>query len=148
MGKVIGIAAKETKESPSTVYASAKISFKNGVADDYRGEANKEHQISIITQESWDEVCKELNTKLHWTLSDANILVEGIDLNNTVGDYLKIGNFYLEITGENKPTDKYNDVFIGLKEALTSNLRGGVIAKVYSEGIITENDSITIMVKE
>ena len=148
MGKVIGIAAQEKENLPITVYASAKVSFNNGVADDYRGALKNDQQITVISQENWDKVCEELGTKLHWTLSNVNILVEGVDLEDSKGNFLKIGDFYLEITGENTPTNKFDDVFLGLKEALTPNWRGGVTAKVYSEGVINEKDDVTLMIKD
>jgi MOSC domain-containing protein YiiM len=148
MGKVIGIAAQEKENLPVTVYASAKVSFKNGIADDYRGALQNEHQITVIALESWEEVCSELNTKLHWTSSNAHLLIEGVDLVDSVGDILRIGNFYLEITAKNTPGDSFDDVFIGLKEALTPNWRAGVIAKVYSEGVVNEKDEVTLMTKD
>ncbi len=43
MGKVIGIAAQEKESLPITVYASAKVSFDNGIADDYRGALKNEN---------------------------------------------------------------------------------------------------------
>lgn len=143
MGKVIGIAAQEKESLPITVYASAKISFENGVADDYRGA----QQITVITQESWDEVCKELNTKLHWTSSNAQLLIEGIDLVDSGGDILRIGNFYLEIIEANIPDANLENVYVGLKKALEPNWRAGVVAKVYSEGIVNEGDLVTLMEK-
>lgn len=148
MGNVIGIAAQEKESLPITVYASAKVSFKNGIADDYRGALQNDQQVTVITQESWDKVCEELGSKLHWTLSNVNVLVEGVDLEDSKGNFLRIGNFYLEITGENAPTNQFDDVFIGLKEALTPNWRGGVTAKVYSEGVINEKDDVTLMTKD
>lgn len=143
MGKVIGIAAQEKENLPITVYASAKISFENGVADDYRGA----QQITVISQESWDEVCSELNTKLHWTSCNAQLLIEGVDLIDSIGDILRIGNFYLEVVAANIPDTNLENIFVGLKEALEPDWRAGVVAKVYSEGVVNEGDLVTLMEK-
>ncbi len=145
MGKVIGIAGVEKPGEDMTVFASAKVSFRNGIADDCRGIKDKERQVSIISLGSWNEVCAELGTKLHWTKRRANILVEGIDLKNSTGKILRIGNFKLEITGELKPGNKMDEIFIGLKNALIPDWRGGVSAKVISEGVINEKDTVSFL---
>ncbi|MBI2279112.1 MAG: molybdenum cofactor biosysynthesis protein, partial [Bacteroidetes bacterium] len=123
----------------------AKASIENGIGDDYRGAKKDDRQVSIMSIESWNEVCAELDRKLHWTKREANILVEGIDLVDSVGDILKIGDFYIEITGELKPGNKMDKVFVGLKKALTPNWRGGVTGKVLNNGMIHEGDKVTLM---
>ncbi|MGE0560558.1 MAG: MOSC domain-containing protein [Flavobacteriales bacterium] len=145
MGKVIGIAGKEKPGSDMVVYASAKASIEKGIGDDYRGVKKDDRQVSIMSLESWNEVCTELNRKLHWTKREINVLVEGIDLVDSVGDILKIGEFYIEITGELKPGNKMDIVSVGLKNALTPNWRGGVAGKVLSDGMIHEGDTVTLM---
>jgi len=144
MGEVIGIGAQEFEDSLLVVYASAKVSFENGIGDDYRGLKKNGSEVSIMTVESWKAVCEELGARLHWTVRNSNILIEGVDLENSKGDILKIGNFYIEITGENIPTDKMEEQFIGLKKALIPNWRGGVIGKVLAEGIVNEGDSVVL----
>ena len=147
MGKVIGIAAQESENSETVVYASAKVSFSNGIADDYRASLKNGQEIRVVTIENWNTVCEELNSKLHWTLSQSNIIIEGVDLVDSVGDVLKIGNFYLEITSKNIPNETYDKNFSGLTKALDQNWRAGVIAKVYSEGFVNEGDAVTLMEK-
>ncbi|MBW6481893.1 MAG: hypothetical protein K0B10_02415 [Vicingaceae bacterium] len=145
MGKVIGIAGKEKKGTEMVVYASAKASFEHGIGDDYRGARKDDKQVSIMTIESWNSVCEELKRKIHWTKRNANIIIEGIDLENSTGDILKINDFYIEITGELIPCDSMDEVCKGLKQALTLNWRGGVFGKVISEGLIHEGDKVTLM---
>lgn len=145
MGKVIGIAGKEKEGNEMVVYASAKVSFEHGIGDDYRGAKKDDRQVSVMSLESWNEVCAELDRKLHWTKRNVNLLIEGIDLENSTGNILKIGNFYIEITGELKPGNKMDKIFIGLKQALTPNWRGGVSGKVIREGMVQEGDKITLM---
>jgi MOSC domain-containing protein YiiM len=144
MGKVIGIAGVEKPEEDITVFASAKVSFKNGIADDYRGKLDKEKQIAIVTEESWNEVCVDLGCKLHWTKTNANLLLQGVDLKNTVGKFVTIGNFKIEITGEIIPDQEYDEIYKGLKDALSKNSRAGVYAKVITEGVVSEKDSFRI----
>ncbi len=147
MGKVIEIATREKKRSPMVVYASAKVSFDNGVGDDSRGLIKGDRQVTVMTKESWEEVCWELGRKLHWTTRRANILIEGINLENTIGKGLKIGKFYLEITGELNPCHRMDEQIEGLTKALIPNWRGGVTCKILSEGIVSEKDKVTLLEK-
>ena len=144
MGKVIGIATRIEKRAPMVVYASAKVSFDHGVGDDSRGLIQGDRQVTVMTQESWDATCAELGKKLHWTTRRANIMIEGIDLENTTGDLLKVGNFMLEITGELKPCHRMDEQIVGLTKALVPNWRGGVMCKILREGIVNENDEVLI----
>ncbi len=144
MGKVIGIATRIEKRAPMVVYASAKITFEKGVGDDSRGLIKGDRQVTIMTQEGWEDACAELGRKLHWTTRRSNILVGEIDLENTKGDLLKIGEFVLEITGELKPCSRMDEQKEGLTKALTPNWRGGITCKILSEGIVSEGDQVTL----
>ena len=146
MGKVVGIATCDKKGAEMVVNASAKITIENGVGDDYRG-ANadsRDTQVSIMTEESWSLACQELNTKLHWTMRKANIIISGINLENSTGSLLKIGNFFLEITGKLPVGDGMEKQYAGLKKALTPNWRSGVTAKVLKDGVVNENDEVLL----
>jgi len=147
MGKVIGIATRIEKRAPMVVYASAKITFEKGVGDDSRGLIKGDRQVTVMTQESWTDACEELDRQLHWTTRRANILIEGVNLENTTGNLLKIGNFMLEITGELNPCYRMDEQKQGLTKALTPKWRGGVTCKILSEGVVNEKDEVTLGVK-
>ena len=144
MGKVIEIATRDKAKSPMVVYASAKVSFDKGIGDDSRGIIKGDRQVTVMAQESWDKVCEEMGMKLHWTTRRANILISGIDLENSTGMILKIGDFFLEITGELNPCQRMDDQVVGLTKALTPNWRGGVTCKILSEGYVNEKDVVAI----
>jgi len=147
MGKVVGIATRIESRAPMVVFASAKISFEHGVGDDFRGLTRNHRQITLMSVEGWDAALKDLGKHLHWTTRRANILVEGIDLKNTKGEVLKIGDFLVEITGELNPCERMDEQVLGLTKALTPDWRGGVTCKLLSEGIVNEKDRITFMDK-
>lgn len=144
MGEVIGISTRIKKRAEMVVYASAKLSFEGGVGDDSRGKIKNDRQVTVMSNESWKETCKELGAELHWTIRRANILIEGVDLKNSKGMLLSIGNFFLEITGELKPCERMDEQYEGLTNALIPYWRGGVTCKVLSEGIVNEGDVVKI----
>ncbi|CAG0956718.1 MAG: hypothetical protein HND27_00435 [Bacteroidetes bacterium] len=144
MGKVIGIAGISRPTGDITVYASAKVSFRFGIADDFRSKLDTEKQILILSEEAWNDVCNDLGQKLHWTKTNANLLLRGVDLKSSIGKMLTIGNFKIEITGKIIPSDEFNEVYIGLKEVLSRDFRAGVYAKVITEGVVSEGDYVRI----
>ena len=144
MGKVIGIAGCKKKGSEMVVFASAKVSFNHGIGDDYHGAKQDDRQVTIITLENWNTVCAELNRNLHWTMRRANLIIEGVDLKDSTGNILKIGDFFLEITGELSPCHIMDEQFNGLKDALQPEWRGGITAKVIREGFVSEGDKVAI----
>ena len=147
MGNVLGISARIESRAPMVVFASAKVSFKHGVGDDSRGLKRNGRQITIMSKEAWEDTLSDLGQDLHWTTRRANILIEGIGLENTTGKVLKVGSFLVEITGELNPCYRMDEQADGLTKALTPNWRGGVTCKLLREGIVNENDSVTFMDK-
>lgn len=148
MGKVIGLATQEKETGDMIVCAHANVSFTNGLGDQYENEDEGERLITIMTLENWNALCGELDRKLHWTMRKANIIIEGIDLENTKDEYLMIGDFYLQIIGENVPGKDMDDQFLGLTKALTPNWKGGVVCKIIREGAVNENDQVVFVEKE
>ena len=147
MGNVLGISARIESRAPMVVFASAKVSFKHGVGDASRGLKRNGRQITIMSKEAWEDTLSDLGQDLHWTTRRANILIEGIGLENTTGKVLKVGSFLVEITGELNPCYRMDEQADGLTKALTPNWRGGVTCKLLREGIVNENDSVTFMDK-
>ena len=147
MGNVLGISARIESRAPMVVFASAKVSFKHGVGDDFRGLKRNNRQITLMSIEGWEAALKELGKDLHWTTRRANILVKGIDLENTTGEVLKVGSFLVEITGELNPCERMDEQVAGLTKALTPNWRGGVTCKLLREGIVNEKDKVSFVDK-
>jgi MOSC domain-containing protein YiiM len=147
MGNVLGISARIESRAPMVVFASAKVSFKHGVGDDFRGLKRNGRQITIMSKEGWEAALLDLGKDLHWTTRRANIFIKGIDLENTTGEVLKVGSFLVEITGELNPCYRMDEQVAGLTKALTPNWRGGVTCKLLREGIVNEKDQVTFMDK-
>ena len=127
---------------------SAKVSFKNGIGYDSRGAMQNNRQITVMTKENWEIICAELKCEIPWTTRRANILIEGLDLTNTTGRHLQIGDFCLEITGEMHPCNRMDEQFDGLTNALTPNWRGGVTGKLIREGDIKLGDRVFLLPKQ
>jgi len=143
MGKLLSIAVKRKKRGEMTLLDRASISRKSGVENDTRGRS-KMRQVTIVSHESWKEACAVLDTDIPWTARRANILIEGIELKETIGRFLHIGDAVLEIINETTPCKVMDDAHLGLMDALRPRWRGGVLGKVIVEGQIEVGDDVSI----
>ena len=140
--KVVDIAFKRIPGGEMETLEKVNVTIENGIENDCRGQ-NKNAQITILSKESWNNACKELNRELDWTVRRVNLLVEGFDIINSKGIKLKIGNqVVLQITGECKPCNLMEKQVEGLYNALIPDWRGGAEAIVLSEGVINKDDDI------
>lgn len=141
MGTLKGIAYKLETRAPMLSCESAFIGLETGVAEDYRGKPGK-RQVTILAEEALMEACEALQKNIPWTTRRANLLVSGVQLENSSGKQLKIGNVIIEITGETDPCYRMDEQVQGLKEALEINWRGGVTGKVVAEGHVKIGDTV------
>lgn len=101
-------------------------------------------QVTLISAEAWEAACQELGHDLDPIARRANVLLSGIDLENTRGRVLLIGDAELEVTTETVPCRLMDFVHEGLMAALKPGWRGGVSARVRTPGTITVGDPVRI----
>lgn len=143
MAKLIGIAVKHKKRAPMQTLDAAFISFNQGVESDFRGKPSK-RQVTVISKKAWEEANAQLNMDLPWTTRRANLLVDDLDLENTSGMTITIGEVQLLITQETDPCHRMEEAAEGLLEALKPNWRGGVCCRVISEGKVKIGDDVIL----
>ena len=132
-GKLLGIATRAAERAPMQEVSSAEITLEAGVDRDSRGKQGR-RQITVLTRDAWNAACSDVGADLPWTTRRANLFVEGIDLEGTVGYGLRVGSAVVRISGETKPCQRMNEAYPGLMSALKSNWRGGVTGYVISAG--------------
>lgn len=93
-------------------------------------------QVTIISQERWEELMLELGANLPPQTRRANLMVSGINLSNSRGRVLVIGACRLLIHGETRPCEQMEAAWPGLQEAMRKNWGGGVFAEVLDSGEI------------
>ena len=145
MAKVTGIARREKLRGKIETIDSVYIDEKTGLAGDIRGTALN-RQVTLLSQNSWNDVCHELNAQIPWTYRRANILIENIDFHHRSGYEIQVGEVILEVTRETDPCPRMDEQFDGLTEALMSNWRGGVCCNVKKGGEIKLGSNVKILV--
>lgn len=144
MAKLLGIAIKTKSRAAMKPLEEASIGLDIGVKGDYRGNPGP-RQVTVLARESWDAVCRELDASLAWTTRRANLLVEGVNLENSCGKRLRIGAAELEITGETVPCARMDEQHPGLREALVPSWRGGVTCRVMVQGVLRPGEPVTLV---
>ena len=117
------------------------VTVEAGVDGDARGRL-RGRQVTVLTQESWDAACQDLGREVPWTTRRANILIEGLDLADSAGRTLVIGEATFAITGETDPCQRMDEQAQGLTAALTPDWRGGVTCRVIQAGAVKVGDGV------
>lgn len=143
MGKLISIAVKREKRGDMAELRKANISLETGVENDTRGKAGV-RQVTIVAAESWKDACADLGIDIPWTARRANLLIEGIELKETVGMFLHVGDAVIEITKETSPCKVMDEAQAGLMNALVADWRGGVLGRVVKEGNVEVGQDVLL----
>ena len=141
-GIVKGIAYRPRSREPMTETAECSVAVGRGLTAEDRPAGQRE--VTLMSIESWRDVCRELQVDLPWHTRRANLLTEGSDLAETIGHTLSIGGVRIEIHGESKPCGLMDELHGGLRQALVPHARGGVYGQVLLGGIIRIGDGIMI----
>jgi MOSC domain-containing protein YiiM len=142
MSSIKAIAIKNSSRAPMQTIDSARIDVDRGIEGDFRG-AQKGRQITILSAESWQKACAEVDAELPWTARRANLLVDGVEFDESyIGRRVRIGEVELVVTRETNPCSLMDSQKAGLTAALTPGWRGGICCDVVRAGSIKPGDRI------
>ncbi|HKR65574.1 MAG TPA: MOSC domain-containing protein [Thermoanaerobaculia bacterium] len=137
-GEVVAIWLKRFKRGPMDPVMFAEAVEGRGLA----GNANQggKRQITIIDEARWAEAQKELGVDVHPTARRANLMLRGIDLENTRGRTLRIGSVKVRIYNETRPCERMDEAQQGLRAALGTRWRAGVYGEIVEGGVMRVGD--------
>ncbi len=119
------------------------VSVEAGLDGDFRGRT-RGRNVTVLSREGWEAACKALGDELAWTTRRANLLVEGVELPETTGARLAIGDVVLEVSGECAPCERMEEARPGLRDALSTEWRAGVECRVLSGGTVRRGDPVEL----
>jgi MOSC domain-containing protein YiiM len=99
-------------------------------------------QVTIIDATRWRELLDELQVALDPSARRANLLIEGLDLTDSRGRTLVIGDARIRIVGETRPCERMDDACEGLQRAMRQRWGGGVFGQVLTGGIIAAGTAV------
>lgn len=141
-GRVERIWIKRFRRGPMDSVPAAELVADRGIA----GNANQggRRQVTVIEQEAWEALMRELGAALDPSTRRANLMLSGVPLKKTRGHILLIGTCRLEIFGETRPCERMEESLPGLKSAMYPEWRGGVFARVAVGGVIGVGDAVEL----
>jgi MOSC domain-containing protein YiiM len=139
-GKLERIWIKRAKGGPMDPVTTALLEVGGGL----RGNANRggKRQVTIIAQERWSELMDALDADLSPSARRANLMVSGLNLDNSRGRALRIGTTRLLIRGETRPCEQMEAARAGLQELMKERWGGGAFAEVVEGGEIGVGDEV------
>ena len=103
---------------------------------------DQKRHVSLIEKEVFEGLEEELDAEVDPAKRRANFLVEGIQLRDTPGRTLIIGDLRIRIRGETKPCRIMDEAQEGLRTALESQWRGGVHGSVLNDAVVRIGDKV------
>lgn len=139
-GKLEAIWIKRAHRCPMDSVENTRVIARSGL----EGNVNQggRRQVTLLSSDAWGEVQRELGQQLDPTLRRANLLITGLDLENSRGKVVLIGAISVLIHGETKPCRRMEQACSGLRERLAEGWRGGVYGEVLEEGVIRIGDAV------
>ena len=141
MAKLEAIWIKRVRRGKMDAVQSAELIAGKGIV----GNANQggRRQVTIIEQEVWQDRTSQVGATLDPSMRRANLMISGLDLVQSRGQTLRIGECILEIAGETKPCERMEEAAAGLREAMRADWGGGAFAMVVKGGTIKVGDDVS-----
>jgi MOSC domain-containing protein YiiM len=100
-------------------------------------------QVTLIEEGIWRRLMAQLCGDLDPSRRRANLMVSGVELANTRGQILQIGDCQIRIYGETKPCERMDEALPGLRKAMYPNWQGGAYGEIITGGAIAIGDEVS-----
>lgn len=140
-GRLEAIWIKRAHRGPMDPVSEARLVAGQGIAESV--DRSRRRQVTILTREAWDQCMAELDATLDPSARRANLLVSGMDLENTRDRVLRVGDARLLIGGEVTPCERMEEAWPGLQAALRPAWRAGAFAQVLGDAMIRVGDLVS-----
>ena len=140
MGRIEAIFIKRAKRGRMDRAQRARLVAGRGIA----GNANQggARQVTLIATERWSELMRTLGATLPPSARRANVLLSGVDLEDSRGRTLRLRDCLLIIRGETRPCEQMEEALPGLQEAMRHRWAGGAYGEVVEGGNIAIGDPV------
>ena len=120
----------------------ARVEFHAGAGPALLRVVDQARQVTIVSRERWKAVAEALGQHVDPVLRRANLLISGVDLENSRGNILRVGSGRLRVNGETRPCERMDAQLPGLRAELRHRWGGGVYASVLADGKIAVGDPV------
>ncbi len=98
-------------------------------------------QVTLLSAEQWAKV---VGDEVSPQIRRANLLVSGLELEDSRDWKVRIGEVEMLVSGETKPCRLMDELSPGLQDALRPDWGGGAYAQVLTDGEIKVGDQIVL----
>ena len=139
-GRIEAIWIKRFKRGPMDPAEGASLIAGRGID----GNANQggKRQVTILSKEAWEGLMAEVGGSEDPSARRANLMVSGVDLTESRGRVLKLGDVRIRIHGETRPCERMDEARDGLRGAMRSEWRGGAFGEVLDDGDVAIGDPV------
>ncbi len=140
MGRLEAIWIKRARLGPMDPVDRATLVAERGL----EGNANQggRRQVTIIARETWERLMGELGASVDPSARRANLMVSGLDLEESRERVLRVGGCRIRIRGETRPCERMDDALPGLRNAMRPRWGGGSYGVVLEDGEIRVGDPV------
>lgn len=138
-GRVEAMWLKRSHRGPMDAVPEIRVTSGAGIVGGV--DRSRRRQITLIEQEVWERLMRDLGGDADPSARRANLMLTGIRLANTRGRVLRVGEARLAIGGELTPCERMDEVFPGLRAAMRPDWCGGVFAQVLGDATIRVGDT-------
>jgi MOSC domain-containing protein YiiM len=100
-------------------------------------------QVTLIEEGIWRRLMAQLGGDLNPARRRANLMIRGVELANTRGQILQIGDCQIRIYGETKPCERMDEALPGLRQAMYPDWQGGAYGEILTSGAIADGDEVS-----
>ena len=111
-----------------------------GLVDDAK--QSRTRQVTSVSRERGKAVAEALGQHVDPVLRRANLLISGVDLENSRGNMLRVGSGRLRVNGETRPCERMDAQLPGWRAERRHRWGGGVYASVLADGKIAVGDPV------
>ena len=139
-GRIERIWIKRAHRGPMDAVPSATLVEGEGLEDS--ANLGSHRQVTLIALERWLDMVAELGTDVDPSARRADLLISGVELDNSRGRLLDVGDCVLRIGGEVRPCERMEEACRGLREVMSPPWNGGAWAEVIRGGEIRVSDPV------
>lgn len=139
-GRLEAIWSKRAHRGPMDALESATLVPGKGLEGSVGRSTRR--QVTLIEREVWDRMQEELQAAIPYSARRANMMLSGIQLVETRGKLLRIGETLIKIGGHTMPCERMDEACEGLRAKLEPQWGGGAFAQVITGGIIRVGDGV------
>ena len=139
-GRIEAIWIKRQRRGQMDAVDQAELVADQGIV----GNANQGgwRQVTLLSKEAWRRTEETLGAQVDPASRRANVLLTGVDLEQTRDRILQLGAVRIHIRGETRPCTLMDDAHQGLRDALDPEWRAGAFGVVLDSGLVAVGDLV------